>query len=177
MALKICNKCKQEKDINEFHRNHTRKDGRDSWCAICSNEYNKEYYTINKDLKKRRSSERNKKHREKAKTCAYTYFNLLVSKNMYKADGKYLFDMYSNSPYCYYCGLKFGTHIGIHVEHKIPKSRGGKSTNDNLVISCGKCNRFKGTMTDKEFISFLKDYVKRVYKKLDLDDRGEPKGC
>ena len=33
----------------------------------------------------------------------------------------------------------------MHVEHIIPRARGGQSTESNLWLSCAWCNSFKGT--------------------------------
>lgn len=40
---KICSKCGQEKDLQEFHRNKKSKDGRHSHCKACRLAHNKEY--------------------------------------------------------------------------------------------------------------------------------------
>lgn len=39
---------------------------------------------------------------------------------------------------CYYCGARGNT-----VDHVIPRSKGGKSTWENLIASCFPCNSFK----------------------------------
>lgn len=54
---------------------------------------------------------------------------------------------------CYYCKEKiiFGND---HIEHKIPLSRGGLNTLENLTISCPLCNFTKGRKTDLEFLEW-----------------------
>lgn len=49
---------------------------------------------------------------------------------------------------CWYCGAE----TKLEQEHKIPLSRGGLHTKENVVGSCGPCNRRKSTKTDKEFL-------------------------
>ena len=49
---------------------------------------------------------------------------------------------------CYYCG---DNESGLHVEHRIPLSRGGSNWPANLVPSCPSCNLQKGTKTETEF--------------------------
>lgn len=59
----------------------------------------------------------------------------------------------------------------LTLDHVMPKSRGGRSTWDNLVTACKKCNSKKGDFTPKEagmpllqepfkpsFIVFLRDF-------------------
>jgi 5-methylcytosine-specific restriction endonuclease McrA len=48
---------------------------------------------------------------------------------------------------CAYCGQTFDREK-LTVDHVYPKSKGGKSTWDNLVTACILCNRIKGD-TDK----------------------------
>lgn len=51
---------------------------------------------------------------------------------------------------CYYCGCDISN--GYDIEHKIPLSRGGFDTIDNICCSCGHCNSVKHIKTDEEFI-------------------------
>ena len=46
--MKYCYKCKTSKDINEFNKNHTKKDGFQTICKQCSSYRRKEYYLKNK---------------------------------------------------------------------------------------------------------------------------------
>jgi 5-methylcytosine-specific restriction endonuclease McrA len=52
---------------------------------------------------------------------------------------------------CFYCESEIEQNKR-HVDHKIPLSRGGSHSIENLVISCASCNLKKGTMTDAEFL-------------------------
>lgn len=49
---------------------------------------------------------------------------------------------------CRYCGAQ--QHTEYSVDHVIPKSQGGLSHIDNLVLSCKSCNSKKGKRTPKE---------------------------
>jgi 5-methylcytosine-specific restriction endonuclease McrA len=49
---------------------------------------------------------------------------------------------------CQYCGRQ--THAGLTVDHVIPRSRGGESVWENIVASCGPCNRKKGDRLPRE---------------------------
>jgi 5-methylcytosine-specific restriction endonuclease McrA len=41
------------------------------------------------------------------------------------------------------------------TDHRIPLSRGGDNTLENLVACCKDCNQRKDNMTDVEFLSLL----------------------
>jgi len=60
--------------------------------------------------------------------------------------------------HCAYCGddLTYWKDIAWHVEHMIPKSRGGSNKLSNLVASCHQCNFSKHTKTPAEFKKYLK---------------------
>jgi len=44
---------------------------------------------------------------------------------------------------CQYCGRK-APEVQFHTDHIIPKSKGGKNTENNLTLSCDECNIGKG---------------------------------
>ena len=47
---------------------------------------------------------------------------------------------------CQYCG----TASSLTVDHVIPRSKGGSSGWDNIVASCGPCNRRKGDLLPRQ---------------------------
>jgi len=47
---------------------------------------------------------------------------------------------------CQYCGIS-PTRADLNLDHVIPRSKGGKTTWDNIVASCFKCNGKKGDRT------------------------------
>jgi 5-methylcytosine-specific restriction endonuclease McrA len=49
---------------------------------------------------------------------------------------------------CFYCG-----EYGNTVDHLLPKSKGGKNTNENCVCACEDCNFRKDNMTMEEFLN------------------------
>jgi len=52
---------------------------------------------------------------------------------------------------CSYCFKSVDDRGGLHVDHKIPLSRGGRSTMENLVVACRTCNLQKSSRTDTEW--------------------------
>ncbi len=48
--MKTCCKCKVEKQISEFQKNKTKKDGLQTYCKICKSEIFKEYSRNNKEI-------------------------------------------------------------------------------------------------------------------------------
>jgi 5-methylcytosine-specific restriction endonuclease McrA len=48
---------------------------------------------------------------------------------------------------CQYCGTKRGL---LTLDHVIPKSRGGKTSWENLTTACFECNNKKGNRTPQE---------------------------
>lgn len=55
---------------------------------------------------------------------------------------------------CYYTNVPVDL-MRMHVDHKVPLSRGGKLGFSNLCVTCPKINSAKGQMTDVEFIGLL----------------------
>lgn len=50
---------------------------------------------------------------------------------------------------CQYCANEF-PKIKLNLDHVLPKSRGGRTSWDNLVTSCHDCNRTKADRTPQE---------------------------
>lgn len=54
---------------------------------------------------------------------------------------------------CYYCSCDLN---GVYdVDHKLPLSRGGLHSIENLCLACPCCNRRKHTRTEEEFVAVL----------------------
>ena len=50
---------------------------------------------------------------------------------------------------CQYCGRKFATSE-LSLDHVIPRSQNGRTTWDNIVCCCVKCNVKKGGRTPEQ---------------------------
>lgn len=55
---------------------------------------------------------------------------------------------------CHYCGKK-NAYKNLTMDHVLPLTRGGKSTKDNLVPSCKKCNTAKKSMMPLQWQEYL----------------------
>lgn len=65
---------------------------------------------------------------------------------VYKRDGRK----------CHYCADENGP---FHLDHVIPRSRGGLDTVENLVVACKSCNMDKGDRTLEEWLNGSKSPV------------------
>lgn len=60
------------------------------------------------------------------------------------------FNVFSRDSFtCQYCGAKPGTN-NLTYDHVVPRSRGGKTSWDNIVTACLPCNRKKSDNTPEE---------------------------
>jgi 5-methylcytosine-specific restriction endonuclease McrA len=50
---------------------------------------------------------------------------------------------------CQYCSVKPGT-LELSIDHILPRSRGGKTTWENCVLACTRCNKKKADRTPEE---------------------------
>ena len=50
---------------------------------------------------------------------------------------------------CRYCGTTKGP---FHIDHVLPRSRGGSDSHENLVVACAACNMSKGARTPEEWL-------------------------
>lgn len=79
---------------------------------------------------------------------------------------RYLLDQqiakWDGCPYC----LKVMNPSDAQLDHIYPVAKGGKTTKENLVYVCSKCNRKKGKLTLNQFISKYRLQQEKVYKVL-----------
>ncbi len=87
----------------------------------------------------------------------------LTRENIYRRDGGR----------CVYCGSRHA----LTLDHLVPRSKGGRSSWDNLLTACRKCNAQKGDLTPEEagleltirpfrpsFIMYLSRFSGKVYE-------------
>ncbi len=88
---------------------------------------------------------------------------VLTRENVFRRDGYR----------CQYCG----TNRDLTLDHLVPRARGGKTTWDNLVTACKRCNSIKGDFTPEKaglqliakpfrpsYVMFLKDISNGTYE-------------
>jgi 5-methylcytosine-specific restriction endonuclease McrA len=85
---------------------------------------------------------------------------------------------------CFYCRVEMvfkGKQNGkfMTMEHLIPKSQGGRLTEDNIVAACRACNKARGDKSIYEFVnenkkdhSMASDNDKQMLEKL-INKEGE----
>jgi 5-methylcytosine-specific restriction endonuclease McrA len=61
--------------------------------------------------------------------------------------GEWLALVASYAGRCAYCGAA----AALHADHRLPLSRGGANTIDNILPACARCNLRKHSMTESEF--------------------------
>lgn len=167
--MKKCTKCGEEKSLEEFNKDKTRKDGLDRQCKACRKQYrevnrkkiaerDKRYRESNREKILEREKQYRQENREKIKQYREANresFNAREQKrralkrnaagNATAADIQARFDYHGNR--CYYCGCDGK----MQIEHRIPLSRGGTHYPANIVPACQSCNYSKGAKTEKEF--------------------------
>ena len=51
---------------------------------------------------------------------------------------------------CQLCGKYMPDEVGLHIDHIVPVSKGGKTIPENLRVLCSKCNGKKGQKMDSD---------------------------
>lgn len=175
--MKECIYCKKDYELNYFYNDKSKKDGKKPRCKNCEKKYidktnrrnyEKRYWNKNIDKRKLKSFRFNSKIENKIKAHEkrkkrYYDNNFILNrhindlkrrlKNKYPIDKNYLKYLIENQLNCYYCGKELLNKY--EIEHKIPVSKGGNNSNNNIVLSCMKCNRQKGNKTDIEFKKYI----------------------
>lgn len=131
---KRCTKCNNVKPVTCFSpaSNGTTKDGRLGWCAECNAKNRRDYHAKN-PIKYRTDAAIRRANKLKVTVEQVSY------RKVYERD----------NGQCYLCH-RFITLKEMHLEHKIPLSRGGEHSYANCGVSCRKCNLRKGAKLPHE---------------------------
>jgi hypothetical protein len=84
ISMKKCTKCKETKQLNNFNKDKSRKDGLSCWCKECMHINIRNNYILNKEKKNKYSKEYNKKWTNENKDHIQEYGKLYRQQNKEK---------------------------------------------------------------------------------------------
>lgn len=90
-------------------------------------------------------------------------------KNNKKEYGKFMFNVkqlvekIGTNPVCYLTGIPIDLNKSrsYHLDHIVPKSRGGDDSLENCQIACREANQAKGDLLLEEFVALCKKVIKK----------------
>ncbi len=183
--MKYCPGCDSIKPVSEFHKNRSKNDGLAIHCKVCKkirdkayadrnrdriSEQGKTWYAANKERASKSRSLWYSKNREQraeyyrrwrlenpelerqygAKKRALkrsVFVETVTVAELRKRDGDN----------CYLClePLQFEVYRAVHIEHRIPLSRGGEHSYANTALACSECNGRKHKKTEDEYRAIM----------------------
>jgi hypothetical protein len=191
MKTKTCSKCKQTKDIGEFHKNKSKKDGLRSKCKSCFAEQKKAHYQENKEEiaerrkayyqeKKEKIAEREKayyqKNKEKIAEQKKAYYQenkeeIVERSKAYRQKNKEEINKQRNKRYNNDPVFKFKTFYSLSVRRAF-YSIGKKKNCDSLK-----------TLDLETYEEFADHLSKQFYdhpitgEKMTFENHGQGEGC
>lgn len=177
-VVKICTKCNVEKELDEFYKDKSKKDGLSSSCKECKSTQNKSYTDSHKKEKSEYDAKRRAEKRDEINTKKREYYHtkgkevekiwrlanwgkvLNYAKNS-KGKRRALERSYdlpaseliawvdSQDKICTYC--KCDCSEKYHIDHVVPLSKGGEHAISNFTIACPFCNISKGNKPLEEW--------------------------
>ncbi len=170
IQLKRCQKCTEEKPINDFPKNKQYRDGYSSWCSKCHNSYcaqdrhrircreNKRAWRLDPEFKKHEAIKSKERYRKNLRKSLYQ------SAKQRSKDGKYLFtitleDVPEIPLKCPVLNIdmKIGTRYCATID-RIDSSKGYEP--GNIQIISRKANSMKSDATREELLLFSKYWIK-----------------
>ena len=144
---KYCRKCKQWKPYDCFRYKSGTK--RESHCKQCRN----------RALSLRRKKNKYHLGRDRTKRTKNPFFNIAKHGGV---SAKELFIAVGNPDTCYLCGKKIISRKEAHIDHVIPRSKGGTNLPDNLKWCHAICNQVKFDLTIPELMVLFKDILNHL---------------
>ena len=77
--MKYCPKCKMEKELSDFRKNRSRKDGLKCWCRDCCQEDDRKYQHTEAGRRAKRKSDRNQRQLHSRKIEARSAVNNAIA--------------------------------------------------------------------------------------------------
>ena len=156
---KVCARCHREKESTAFSRCRTIRCGLHPYCKTCR--------AIERtSLECKAHVAAKMRAFRKANSTPFTPrwwgLRILPHTKFRMPDVRLIEQMFNQNPCCAYCGVNLrNASEKFHLDHKLPRCRGGQDTVENVAICCDVCNRMKSRMTDTEFRAFLLEYISR----------------
>jgi len=136
-----CNWSKHTRDVEEFMKEVQLRNNPDNKkeCKDCKEKKLLKYFT-------------KEKH---SKDGFQSYCSRCYRKRSRKKYEKWWMENDIDPTTCFYCEKEFVNGVYEHLDHFIPKSKGGTNDVSNFRPSCKKCNRDKHTMDPERFLAGL----------------------
>lgn len=142
MKQKTCSRCKQPKDIEQFHKDRIRKDGHAYRCKDCCKEINRAWYEADPERAKREWREAAKRHDTPGR---------LRNKRYKMPLGQYEKMLSEQSGRCLICNKE--KVLVVDHDHKSGRVRG---------LLCGLCNTGIGALQDNaDILQIAINYLMR----------------
>lgn len=133
--MKICSKCKLEKNLYEFTKNKTTKDGFTRYCKSCKKIADKKWFDENPSVWKSGNSKRN----EKIKEIIFEFRDYLGGECKKCGENrKHLLDFHHKNP-----TLKENiiSHILVYYGYNEKAIKKAKEEVDKCILLCSNCHR------------------------------------
>ena len=173
MTTKLCNKCGETKNINEFYNCVQRNDKHDHLCIVCRKKYQNACYKKHKKLNTLKNNEWKNNNPEKAKKIGYrSYEKHYIKKMLENAKQRakkaglifFITEHDINVPeYCPYLNIKLEIKGGNGRSGKCPSI--DRINNDlgyipeNIEIISDKANKMKQDSSIEELVTFAKNVL------------------
>lgn len=149
MKKKKCSNCNVNKNIKEFSKDKSKKDGLNNWCKSCEKEYSKKYRENTKEERK----EYNKNYGQTINGKYNDYKHSAQKRNIkFNLTIEQFISFWQKQ--CFYCGSEIKT-IGLD---RINNNIGYELT--NCCACCERCNRAKLCMSIDEWENYLKNLLR-----------------
>ena len=153
MNTKTCNICYEHKDLLDFYKNPTVKDGRAAKCKKCHKEYTIAYKKADPNRTKLYKNRSNRNIRSKM-TLSERAADKCVNNTRGRSDLSSA-ELYGGLTFTEACAmtlpfveerLRLEAETGVvhHIDHIIPIAAGGTHTKENLQVLTALENRSKG---------------------------------
>lgn len=137
--MKMCTRCFVIKDDSSFHAGKG-----NNKCKECRNFLAKEYRKLVK-LDPIKYAHMRKLRRQSVVRYGKRHPDRIAEQRRNRGNGKQKLRFQLLLLYCFtcqYCGRR-APEVRLAIDHKIPKSKGGSFSKENLTVACWECNSGK----------------------------------